>query len=738
MRLLQLHKNVELRLVEYTEGDVPPYAILSHRWGRDQDEVTFKDVMENTGKDKIGYQKIIACGRQAAKDGYAFLWADTCCIDKNSSSELSEAINSMWNYYSDCQVCYAYLNDVAGGLSTAERDEAFAASKWFTRGWTLQELLAPTILVLFDATWNIIGTKDELAKRISDITNIDLRHLSGDPLFRLKASIAERMSWASNRSTKRSEDIAYCLLGIFDINMPLLYGEGTNAFRRLQEEIMKQSTDLSILAWEATIRSPWMPVKDQEIKHSRINARTFVSGALLAPSPLMFRNCTDIVESHDVSPIKHHTITNRGFQIELPVVKQADGVLVLLNCRRASDYLSDLALHLHHSPPGNDQYRRASGKLRTIPTAHRSRAKLQSMYITSGHVMPERQAARWQDLIDETNSNLVDEAHNEKTRRPSEDSEPPYSTRTVQLPRDDCCIIRGLPHDYVISQIYPPRSYSPLTRCIAVESQSSDEAWRRPRLLIISSDTLSSIALMVFRRTVLSREFTDVRFVPVSTRKANMERLYRQWASADLTRLPWCQDFSSQSVVLRITPMLVRGTRLSTIDVVTCPNQPTRLFSALERIKHYCRLVTYLFFLARNFSREFRKEVAYPALYLVVFFSHQWLRRRLKPSNLECSQASFWAISFPLEAGAVLHLIMHSGFMYSSIWARERITMDVDPEKWKYGTHLLGHGYGPTLLQTLWLSFVWGYNTNDPCVWYESLLATFFFLGILGVAYLSR
>ncbi|KAL5370906.1 hypothetical protein DPSP01_014602, partial [Paraphaeosphaeria sporulosa] len=251
MRLLRMEEDENVSLDEYAEDDTPPYAILSHRWGKDCDEVTFKDIVENAGRDKRGFAKIRACGEQAKRDGYQFFWVDTCCIDKSSSAELSESINSMWRWYRNSGVCYTYLDDVPTDLDAPDRNAALAASKWFTRGWTLQELLAPSRLVLYDVEWNVIGTKDKLADKVSQITNINRDYFSTNNSLQ-RASFAERMSWASARTTKRLEDIAYCLLGIFDINMPLLYGEGARAFQRLQEEIVKRSDDQSILAWPSS------------------------------------------------------------------------------------------------------------------------------------------------------------------------------------------------------------------------------------------------------------------------------------------------------------------------------------------------------------------------------------------------------------------------------------------------------------------------------------------------------
>ncbi|KAL2681119.1 hypothetical protein Neosp_008723 [[Neocosmospora] mangrovei] len=222
---------------------------------------------------KRGYVKIEKAASQAQEDGLDFVWIDTCCIDKTSSAELSEAINSMMSWYEKSERCYAYLADVQSGVSEDELQASFANSSWFTRGWTLQELLAPAYLVFYSSDWSMIGTRNDWADRVSRITRIDRRFLSDLQITvddyigfltspnthkiqipRLKtrlmeASVAERMSWASRRETTRVEDKAYCLMGIFDVNMPLLYGEGDKAFFRLQQEIMKTSDDQSILAW---------------------------------------------------------------------------------------------------------------------------------------------------------------------------------------------------------------------------------------------------------------------------------------------------------------------------------------------------------------------------------------------------------------------------------------------------------------------------------------------------------
>ncbi|KAI2611851.1 heterokaryon incompatibility protein-domain-containing protein [Hypoxylon sp. NC1633] len=241
MRLLNAKT---LKLAEFVGSSIPPYAILSHTW--ECGEVLFDD-LRTSRKDaakKPGFSKVSAAAAQALRDGLDFIWVDTCCIDKKSSAELSEAINSMFLYYQASKVCYAYLSDfdlAFGKLSKIGR------ARWFTRGWTLQELLAPKQVQFFDRNWALIGTKQSLAKELSEITLIGIPYLSGTNIR--AASIAQRMSWASNRITTRQEDLAYCLMGIFGVNMPLLYGEGQRAFRRLQEEILKYSTDESIFCW---------------------------------------------------------------------------------------------------------------------------------------------------------------------------------------------------------------------------------------------------------------------------------------------------------------------------------------------------------------------------------------------------------------------------------------------------------------------------------------------------------
>ncbi|KAF2182316.1 HET-domain-containing protein [Zopfia rhizophila CBS 207.26] len=251
MRLCRLRENGEFSLVEFVGNSSPRYAVLSHTWGADNEEVTYKDLVGSLSMSKAGYNKIRFCGEQAAKDGLLYFWVDTCCIDKSSSAELSEAINSMYQWYRNAEVCYAYLSDVSvmtGNIVGPSTPSEFEESRWFTRGWTLQELLAPTHLLFFDKNWQRIGSRLDLEEHVTKTTGISSAALRGKELRSF--TVAQRMCWASKRKTTRVEDLAYCLLGIFDVNMPLLYGEGQKSFIRLQEGIMKSTEDQTLFAWK--------------------------------------------------------------------------------------------------------------------------------------------------------------------------------------------------------------------------------------------------------------------------------------------------------------------------------------------------------------------------------------------------------------------------------------------------------------------------------------------------------
>ncbi|KAM5345639.1 hypothetical protein ACJ41O_011500 [Fusarium nematophilum] len=272
MRLLNTSS---YQLTEFIGPKVPPYVILSHTW--EEEEVLFQDIQDPTAaSSKKGYAKVVGCCQKAASDGFEWAWIDSCCIDKASSAELSEAINSMYRWYAGSSICYVYLQDVVAAAGDAPPVELltpglkrqslhssrrsrrnlpkiftpkdFSSSRWFKRGWTLQELIAPGNVEFYTSDWAELGTKRSLAPRILAATGIPIRILYGeDPSA--SCSVAERMSWASRRVTTREEDMAYCLLGLFDVNMPLLYGEGAKSFLRLQEQILRQQEDYSVFAW---------------------------------------------------------------------------------------------------------------------------------------------------------------------------------------------------------------------------------------------------------------------------------------------------------------------------------------------------------------------------------------------------------------------------------------------------------------------------------------------------------
>ena len=292
MRLL--HTST-LRLCSFYEPKLPKYAILSHTWLGDDDEVTYQELQSLTAnlqcqcnknardqciRDKKGYAKILSFCRLAKSDGFQYAWVDTCCIDKSSSNELSEAINSMYRWYKYSDVCYVYMVDVPTVDYAADEPlSQFRDSRWFKRGWTLQELLAPEKIKYLAQDWSLIGVtvwwssylRDSsnsscycssvfpharcLESEVAESSGIRIKHLRNfepQSTYSNYVCIAERMSWAATRKTSRLEDMAYSMLGIFNINLPLIYGEGQQAFIRLQEEIIRQSDDKTILAWRRT------------------------------------------------------------------------------------------------------------------------------------------------------------------------------------------------------------------------------------------------------------------------------------------------------------------------------------------------------------------------------------------------------------------------------------------------------------------------------------------------------
>lgn len=341
------------------------YAILSHCWGvaeNGEKEVSFQEMEQlttmneekrNEIRRRTGYKKIIDTCKQAQKDGLEWVWVDTCCIDKKSSSELSEAINSMYRWYANAKQCYAYIHDATwdSWLYKDEVGTIHSSAKWFTRGWTLQELIAPEAVHFFDSKWNRLGDKKQLASHLGGVTRIPVYVLQ-DGLGSGRPGVAQIMSWAADRTTTREEDRAYSLLGLLGVHMPMLYGEGKNAFRRLQLEIIRSSNDQSIFAWG-----------------QKQNAGC--SGNFLAEDPSCFRDCSDIVPLsrqdfidalqrdaiaketlHNIPAERFRTFaaTNDGIQIWLPTETFGKLAEVKLACSyepKRSNYYSNIPITMN-------------------------------------------------------------------------------------------------------------------------------------------------------------------------------------------------------------------------------------------------------------------------------------------------------------------------------------------------------------------------------------------------------
>jgi hypothetical protein len=262
-----------LKLELFYSYDLPKYAVLSHTWGAE--EVTFTQLMDGSGPDQVGFGKVTAVCQLALENHLEYVWIDTCCIDRSSGSELNKSITSMYDWFEDAEVCYAYLAHV-------ETDYDIRRSPWFTRSWTLLELLAPQKVEFYSRHWEPLGTKITLANTIAEITGIatDILRHERHPK---SAPVAERMSWASKRSTNRIEDGAYSLIGLFNIRMALDYGEGLAAFLRLWEEILKNLEDYTVLLWTKPLGG------DEEPSH--------LWNPLVPDPTIVSRNDTSITEN---------------------------------------------------------------------------------------------------------------------------------------------------------------------------------------------------------------------------------------------------------------------------------------------------------------------------------------------------------------------------------------------------------------------------------------------------------
>jgi hypothetical protein len=326
MRVLD---TTSLEFREFPDLPDEPYAILSHRWG--SEEVTFKEYRKSraTIRHRAGYKKIAEFCHVAYERGFRYAWVDTCCIDKRSSAELSEAINSMYRWYANSNECHVFLDDYVPADPAS-----FRSCEWFRRGWTLQELIAPEYCVFFTSAWDVIGHKHQfvamrcqckrdggasqaahaawgpdLLEDLASITRIDGQILRGTCGVR-RASIAQRMSWASGRATTRLEDRAYSLLGIFGVSMPLLYGEGPGAFQRLQEEIIRRDHETSIFCFQEI--GCWGLINNAS--YPGIYSR---SALPLAQSPDAFSSCNEIWKGEILSN-EPYSVTHKGLRMVSP------------------------------------------------------------------------------------------------------------------------------------------------------------------------------------------------------------------------------------------------------------------------------------------------------------------------------------------------------------------------------------------------------------------------------------
>lgn len=248
MRLLECSKYGDISLTKDLVDGLPPYCILSHTWGEVDDEVSFEDLERAQGDNKSGHGKIQFCARQTLQHGFQHFWVDTCCIDRANLVELSEAITSMFRWYNQAAKCYVYLSDVSAngdhsGQGPYQWESAFRHSRWFKRGWTLQELLAPASVEFYSREGRRLGDKRTLEHLIHEITQIPVEALRGQPLAQFP--VDERLGWTDGRQTKKVEDRAYCLLGIFDVSMSLRYGEGEKAITRLKAKVQGSSKGTS-------------------------------------------------------------------------------------------------------------------------------------------------------------------------------------------------------------------------------------------------------------------------------------------------------------------------------------------------------------------------------------------------------------------------------------------------------------------------------------------------------------
>lgn len=331
MRLINCRTR-PLQLESFGDEDRPAFAILSHTW--EAGEVTYQDFANVDLRTTLnGWSKLEGACRMSRESGFDYLWMDTCCIDKQNTAELAESINSMFQWYNDADLCLVYISDY-DAVSTDSK--ALSESRWFERGWTLQELIAPKIVSFHDREWRLFGTRSSMLAELSAITNIGAEVLSPAEDVDLRdilddIPVARRMSWAAKRKTTKKEDIAYCLLGIFGVNMPMLYGEGAAAFRRLQEEIIKDSNDLTLFAWKSQDGNP-------------VGYR-----GILASSPSEFILASNLEAVNEAKFNPEYSMSNKGLRIQtLLYPTDTDQVIMPLYCRYKEDPSKEIGVVLKH------------------------------------------------------------------------------------------------------------------------------------------------------------------------------------------------------------------------------------------------------------------------------------------------------------------------------------------------------------------------------------------------------
>ncbi|KAI0329303.1 HET-domain-containing protein [Cubamyces sp. BRFM 1775] len=364
--------HLALRFFTNPAAELPEgYAILSHVW--QEHEQTFQDV-QSLQSEGVSYDdprvcpKLRDCARIAKAHGFAWMWIDTCCINKTSSAELEEAINSMFRWYAEARTCFAYLYDVGDAQHELDaHPSAFRLSKWFTRGWTLQELIAPHDLVFMSADWTYLGTKASLADLLEEITGIEAEVLTFSKALG-EVSVSRRMSWAATRQTKRVEDEAYSLMGLFGITMPTIYGEGKDAFRRLQEEIMKRTPDLTLLAW-GDVLPMHMLESPRPVRPSGDHL-----SLIFAPSPAAFADAAEFlplslgelesliedwvaVDGNIAKILREPVVTSHGIRCRFILIEGRPFSLALLPCRNDMNHCLALIIwRSPHSEPNLPQY----------------------------------------------------------------------------------------------------------------------------------------------------------------------------------------------------------------------------------------------------------------------------------------------------------------------------------------------------------------------------------------------